>query len=152
MPFRRGAPLDGLQPSEDSMRLIILAALAVALVTTGCMAQRPVTQAYHVDANGSVSTATRSALNGSTAPGPQEIIGVYIPFIGTGLAIKAGLEWDGITGPIVIPVPTGPSAASYGAPCAAPQAAPPCYTPQVQPQRTVTLPVPRAAAPIKWCP
>ncbi len=45
----------------------------------------------------------RSALEGSPAPGPQEIIGVYVPFPGTGLSIKAGLAWDGVTrGPVVI--------------------------------------------------
>lgn len=139
------------------MRYGIFAALIAALILGGCAAQRPTTQAYHVDSQGNVSTATRSALNGSTAPGPQEIIGVYIPFVGTGLALKAGLEWDGVGGPIVIPVPIGPSAAVQADPCVAPQAAP-CaqYVPQaVAPRQHVTLPVPvesRPVGPFSLCP
>lgn len=136
------------------MRYGILVALVAMFCLCGCVANRPTTQAYHVDATGAVTGATRSALNGSTAPGPQEIIGVYIPFVGTGLAIKAGLEWDGVSNPIVIPVPIGPSAAASSAdPCAVPQAAAPCSVQQyAAPQRTVTLPVPQAAPPFNWCP
>lgn len=115
------------------MRRILFVVVA-ACAFAGCVSRQAPVRAVHVGADGSVSQATRSAMNGSTAPGPQEIVGVYIPFIGTGLAIKAGLEWDGATGPIVIPVPLGETYAA--SPCELPRAAAsPCQT-----TRTVMVP------------
>lgn len=117
------------------MRALLASLLVFPLA--GCVAPRNASSTYGVSADGTVSRQTRSAMNGSTDAGPQEIFGLYIPFVGTGLAVKAGLEWDGNPGPIVIPV--GAQAAPYGAcgapvaapsPCAAPLAAPaPCATP-----------------------
>lgn len=110
-------------------------ALAMLLVfpLAGCVASRNASATYGVDSAGTVTRQTRSAVNGSTDAGPQEILGVYIPFIGTGLAIKAGLEWDGSPGPIVIPVG---AQATYGAsPCELPRAAAPCGV-----MRTVMVP------------
>lgn len=121
------------------MRYVVLVALAGLVLLAGCAAPRPTTQAYHVDSTGAVTGATRSALNGSTAPGAQEIIGIYLPFPETGLAVKAGLEWDGT--PTVWTPPIGPSAAVQADPCVAPA---PQQTYYVQQVRTVTLPVPAA--------
>jgi len=84
--------------------LVLIALAAMVGMTAGCQATKSPEAAYHVNGQGQVSAATRSAMNGSTAPGPQEIIGVYLPFIGTGLAMKAGLEWDGIPGTITVPI------------------------------------------------
>ncbi len=103
----------------------------IALVVTGCVSQRPAEQAYIVDSRGAVSAGTRSALNGSTAPGAQEIIGLYLPFPGTGLAIKAGVEWDGT--PRVIEVP-------MAAPAAAPQVVTTQRTVMVPETRTIMVP------------
>ena len=82
------------------------------LPLVGCVsrAQSP-ESAYIVNAQGATSPAARSALNGSTAPGKQEIIGIYIPFVGTGLALKGGLEWDGTPTVIEVPVASAPQAA-----------------------------------------
>lgn len=105
------------------MRLTL--ALFPVLLLTGCVAPRSTSATYGVDSAGNVSRQTRAAVNGSTDAGPQEILGIYIPFVGTGLAVKAGLEWDGTPGPIVIPVGAPP--ATYGAsPCELPRAAGPC--------------------------
>ncbi len=93
-----------------------IAACVAVLALAGCAAQRPASRTYGVDSNGAVSAQTRSALNGSSAAGPQEIIGVYIPFPGTGLSVKAGLEWDGV--PVVIN-PVVPVQAYEAAPAAA---------------------------------
>lgn len=134
---------------------VVLAVLAGAL--GGCAMQRQSPEnAYVVNAQGATAPIARSALAGSTAPGKQEILGLYIPFIGTGLAVKAGLEWDGT--PTVIEVPVA------NAPAAAPMASPQCveeqvveYVPEtrmVPRTRTVKralVPVPMAAPP-KSCP
>lgn len=88
------------------MRSICLIALLLAavLVAGCCGATKPAETSYIVNSQGAVSAATRSAMDGSTAPGKQEIIGIYLPFIGTGLAAKAALEWDGTPGTITVPV------------------------------------------------
>lgn len=113
--------------------------------------------AYIVNSQGAVSPTTRSALAGSTAPGRQEILGLYIPFIGTGLAVKAGLEWDGT--PTVIEVPVA-SAPQYAAPQAAPTMVPrtvmvpetrTVMVPKTVYDRQVTIPVPQVA-PQSGCP
>lgn len=127
-------------------------ALFLPLALCGCVsrAQSP-ESAYIVNAQGATSPAARSALNGSTAPGRQEIIGIYIPFVGTGLALKGGLEWDGT--PTVIEVPVA------SAPQAAPQVAEETETYYVPETRMVpkTRTVKRAAVPVpqaapKACP
>lgn len=131
------------------MRIIALLALLLVPFLTGCTMQRPASQAYTVDEQGTVSAATRSALNGDTGPGKQEIVGVYIPFVGTGLALKAGLEWDGV------PVVVTPNRAQ-AAPCSGPQTieVEEVYTEMQPVQRTrkvqrqvVPIPVPQRAAP-----
>lgn len=90
------------------MRLILALLCAVSLCA--CATARQPEAACIVNSQGAVSPTTRSALAGSTAPGRQEIIGIYIPFVGTGLAVKAGLEWDGT--PTVIEVPVAPPLAA----------------------------------------
>ena len=117
--------------------LVLIPTLLLLIPLAGCCATQPAEQAYTVNSLGQVSAATRSAMDGSTAPGKQELIGVYLPFIGTGLAVKAAVEWDGTPPPgvITIPVPVSsspqaqPSSCGYAAPVAAPQ--------------TVTIPIPR---------
>lgn len=127
----------------------LLALVAIPLIA-GCAGARQPSSTYGVSADGTVSAETRSALSGSTAPGRQEILGIYLPF--PPFAVKAGLEYDG-TLPIIIGQPPAPQVA--------PQAAAPCvqttyreetYTEMVPVQRTrqvpvkqVTLPVPQAA-------
>lgn len=87
------------------MRPTFFFAIIACLLVAGCACnQQPAETAYTVNSQGAVSAGTRSALNGSTAPGRQEIIGVYLPFVGTGLAAKAGLEWDGTPGMIEVPI------------------------------------------------
>lgn len=76
------------------MRLLLPLVL-VGLFLSGCASQRPAKSAYTVDANGQVSASTRSALEGDTGPGKQELVGLYLPV--PPFAIKAGLEWDGTT-------------------------------------------------------
>ena len=119
----------------------------VALVLCSCaMQQRQPEQAYIVNAQGATSPTSRSALAGSTAPGKQEILGFYIPFIGTGIALKAGIEWDGT--PTVIEVPIA------SAPHAAPQVVEETETyyvpetrmvPKTRTVKRATVPVPQAA-------
>ena len=138
-----------------------LLALMVALFTsTACVAARNNAQpesAYIVNSQGAVSPTSRSALAGSTAPGKQELIGFYMPFIGTGLAIKAGLEWDGTPTVIAVPVASAPQ---YAAPQAAPTMVPrtvmvpetrTVMVPKTVYDRQVTIPVPQAA-PQTGCP
>ena len=72
--------------------LSLLAFFAMT-ITIGCASARPAKSAYTVDANGTVSAGTRSALDGDTGPGKQELLGVYLPF--GPFAVKAGVEWDG---------------------------------------------------------
>ena len=134
------------------LSIFVLAFLATPLC--GCAAQRPAgaEQAYIVNSQGQTAPTTRSALAGSTAPGKQELIGVYIPFVGTGLAIKAGLEYDG--SPTVIEIPVG-QAAPYAAPCA-PQYVDEQVTemvpetrmvPRTRTIRRAIVPIPRAVEP-----
>lgn len=122
-------------------RIALLALILAAVLFAGCRSNPAApTAAYHVDGQGQVSAAARSALNGSTAPGRQEIVGVYVPFIGTGLALKAGLEWDGMPG--VVEVPVGPFQQQGAVPTVAQQQA------VMVPQRVVipqTVVVPHAA-------
>lgn len=98
-------------------RLAFLAAIAaLSLSLSACQSARTDTQqAYVVNSQGAVSPTTRSALAGSTAPGAQEIVGLYVPFLGTGLALKAGLEYDGNPTVITIPVANAPQAAPQAA-------------------------------------
>lgn len=121
--------------------------LMALLLLTGCAAQRPASTSYGVSADGTVSAETRSALSGSTAPGRQELIGVYLPF--PPFAIKGGLEWDGM--PVVI----GPTPSAQAAPCGVQttfveetytEMVPVQKTRQV-PVRSVSLPVPRQSTP-----
>lgn len=131
------------------MRSTIFALLAVLLLVSlaGCVApQRAPESAYIVDSRGATSPTARSALAGSTAPGKQEILGLYIPFLGTGLAVKAGLEYDGT--PTVIEVPIGQAAP------AAPQVVEETETyyvpetrmiPKTRTVRRAVVPVPQAA-------
>lgn len=128
----------------------VILALVAILPLGGCFAQRAqgAEQAYIVNSQGATAPTARSALAGSTAPGKQEIIGIYLPFIGTGLAVKAGLEWDG--SPTVIEVPVA----------SAPQAAPQCVeeqvteyvpetrmVPRTRTIRRAVVPIPQAAPP-----
>lgn len=116
-------------------RLALLAVVLASSVLAGCaMPSRGGTTSSTraIRSDGTVGVETRSALNGSTEPGSkQEILGLYIPFIGTGLAIKAGLEYDpGAGGVITIPIggQTAPAPYAVG-PCGVPQAAAaPCST------------------------
>jgi hypothetical protein len=139
---------------------ILLIACLLSLSLSACVAARNNAQpesAYIVNSQGAVSPTSRSALAGSTAPGKQEILGLYIPFIGTGLAVKAGLEWDGT--PTVIEVPVA-SAPQYAAPQSAPTMVPrtvmvpetrTVMVPKTVYDRQVTIPVPQAA-PQTGCP
>ena len=111
----------------------ILAALAVPL--SGCVANRAQPeQAYVVNSQGAVAPTTRSALAGSTAPGAQEIVGIYLPLLGTGIAFKAGIEYDGQPTQIVVPI---------APPFSASQAAPQCVDEQVTEYVPETRMVPR---------
>lgn len=145
-------------------RFLRFLALAVLFLATfpvvGCAsAQRSPEQAYIVNAQGATSPTARSALAGSTAPGKQEILGLYIPFIGTGLAIKAGLEYDGTPTVIEVPIASAPQAAAA---CESPQfvevqrtvMVPETYTetktrmvPRTVTERRAVVPIPRAAEP-----
>lgn len=94
-------------------RFAMLALVTVAAALSGCVTRQASTEAaYVVNSQGAVSPIARSALAGSTAAGKQEIIGVYVPFVGTGLALKAGLEWDGTPTVIEVPVASAPQAAA----------------------------------------
>lgn len=91
-------------------------ALAAGCAAPSAQARRTV----GVGSDGSVVGETRSALSGSTEGGPQELVGVYLPF--GPFAVKAGLQWDGtplIVNP-VIPL-AAPAPAALGA-CEAPRA------------------------------
>lgn len=136
--------------------LLVLAACSMPLVA--CVSRNPVPaeSAYIVNSQGAVSPTTRSALAGSTAPGRQELLGIYIPFIGTGLAIKAGLEWDGAPTVIEIPVASTPQYAPQAAPTMVPRTVmvPETRTvmvPKTVYDRQVTIPVPQAT-PQNACP
>lgn len=99
----------------------LLGALLFALVCSGCATQAQRKQAYVVSQSGAASAGVISAMDAMPGDtGPQEIIGVNIPFIGTGLALKAGLIWNGAPGVITIPVPVAqaPQFAPMAAPCA----------------------------------
>lgn len=123
-------------------------AIVLAFVTVGC-AQQPAKQAYTVDADGNVSAGVRSAMDGTTAPGQQELVGVYLPF--PPFAIKGGLLWDGTTfnfgggSPQRVVVP-------QAAPCMTETFRTETWTEMVPVQRTrqvpvrsVPIPVPQAA-------
>ncbi len=115
--------------------LVGLVAVLAAALCCGCATQssRSAEAAYMVDAQGATTPIARSALAGSTAPGRQEIVGLYVP-LGPNLAIKAGLEWDGT--PTVIQVPLASPGAQY-----VPQYAPQSVAPQtVVVPRTVLQP------------
>lgn len=118
--------------------------LPLLLILSGCAGARPASSTYAVSEDGTVTAQTRSALDGSLAPGPQEIIGIALPF--PPFMIKGGLLWDGA------PVTIGPS--KQASPCQAPHTVEveETYTEMVPVQRTrkvqrqmVPLPVPQAA-------
>lgn len=101
----------------------LLTLFAATFAACASNASRTVKQAYMAGSDGTIAPATRSAIDGTTdAGGPQEIIAVYVPLLGSGLAIKGGLVWDGTTW---APGGQQPQAASFAAPAA-------CYGAQSQ--------------------
>ena len=103
--------------------------LALALVS--CSSPGATTQSgyatYATGGSGVMVPATRSASDGDTSPGKQEILGLYLP-LGPNLEIKAGLNWN-------------QKATVVQLPPLATQAAPACEAPQyVDVQRTVMVP------------
>lgn len=125
-----------------------LALVLVALVAlVGCVGQNPNPQnAYLVNSQGAVSAGARSALDGTTAPGRQEIIGVYLPFPGTGLAVKAGVEWDGTPRVVEVPMaaPSSPQTVTTQRTVMVPETRT-VLVPRTVEERSVVLPVPQAA-------
>ena len=94
-------------------RFASLVAAGALVALAGCVSRASTPEsAYVVNSQGAVTPIARSALAGSTAPGKQEIIGLYVPFVGTGLALKAGLEWDGTPVVVEVPVASQPQAAA----------------------------------------
>lgn len=141
---------------KRSFLMMLMFALVAPLAGCAMQRQQPTEQAYIADSQGNVTAAARSALNGSTAPGKQEIIGLYIPFVGTGLAVKAGLEWDGTPTVIQVPVASAPMAAPQSSSTLVPRTVmvPETRTvmvPKTVYDRQVTIPVPQAA-PQTGCP
>lgn len=145
-----------MRSSPFARFLIPLVAALVVLPLVGCVSRQAAPEsAYVVNSQGAVAPIARSALAGSTAPGKQEIIGIYVPFVGTGLAIKAGLEWDGTPTVIEVPVANAPAAQS------APQYVETQETyyepetrmvPKTRTVRRALVPVPAAAPQSKPCP
>lgn len=103
--------------------------LLLALAVAGCYSPARSSRTYSVNSEGATSAGVRAAADaipGET--GPQEIIGIALPF-GPFVA-KGALLWDGTTWSPTIPM------SAQAAPCALPSAAPQgCST-----QRTVMVP------------
>lgn len=134
---------------------VLAAVLASSLLSACVTKQQPAESAYVVNSQGAVSPIARSALAGSTAPGKQEIIGLYIPFVGTGLAIKAGLEWDGTPTVIEVPVANAPQAAPQTTTVQRTVMVPETRTvlvPKTVYEKQVTIPVPNDAPAKPQCP
>ncbi len=138
--------------------IVVLLSIFALSALAGCAAQKPAKQAYIVDQNGQVSVATRSALDGSPAPGRQEIIAFYLPPI-PGIPgspdFRAGITADPseFQFPIIISPPLA-APTSFASPCAGPQTLEVEESYQVPETRMVTktrmvkrvvLPVPQAA-------
>lgn len=102
--------------------LIFLSAALLAIPLAGCVGSNTRAQAVKVRSDGTQSAGVISALDAMPGEtGPQEIIGINIPFVGTGLALKAGLIWDGAPGVITIPVGQAAPAPYAADACAGPQ-------------------------------
>ena len=108
----------------------ILAAFLFAIALVGCSSPGATTQSgyatYATGGSGVMVPATRSASDGDTSPGKQEILGLYLP-LGPNLEIKAGLNWNQKATVITLPP-------------LATQAAPVCEPQYVEVQRTVMVP------------
>ena len=149
-----------------SLALFLVVALAVGLTACSSAPKAP-EQAYIVNSHGATSIATRSALDGSPAPGRQEIIALYLPPI-PGIPgapdFRAGITMDpsALQFPIIISPPLpGAQAAPY---CAGPQYIDEQVTemvpetrmvPRTRTVRKVVVPAPQAApqaAPTNPCP
>lgn len=137
---------------------LVLALAAFSLFAfAGCAAQtqRPAEQAFIANSQGQVSAGTRSALDGSPAPGRQEILAFYLPPI-LGLPgapdFRAGITLDpsGLQFPIIIPPPTFAAPAVAPSACAGPQIIEEQVTEMVPETRMVprTRTVRRAIVPI----
>lgn len=134
-----------------------LAVVAVAFLLVGCAAQRAPSSTYGVAADGTVTAQTRSAVDGSLAPGRQELFAFYLPI--PPFDFRAGITWDGT--PITFN-PVAPAAQAQAAPQAATceevmvpvqrtRMVPQTYT-ELVPQKRVAIPVPQAAQPQCPCP
>jgi hypothetical protein len=144
-------------------RFLVLVCALVALPLVGCaMPQRkPASHAVIVDSQGTTSVGTRSASDGSPAPGRQEFVGIYVPpmpFLPWDLDFRGSITGDPSKGP-TLPIIVGPTPPTAPAPSsfAAQGACPPGWieerrfvpAPRVAPPapRTVTIPVPQEAVP-----
>lgn len=135
---------------------LIACLLLVGAVLAGCASRQPASTAYTVDQNGTVSAGTRSALDGTNAPGRQELFGLFIP-VGP-FGVKAGIDWDGTTWTWPAPSAQAATASPQAAACEEVMVQE-TYTEMVPVQRTrsvpqkrVTIPVPRAAPQQCPCP
>lgn len=77
---------------------LVLALLAAPLVACSSSPGATTQSGYATYAtsgggSGVMVPATRSASDGDTSPGKQEILGIYLP-LGPNLEIKAGLNWN----------------------------------------------------------
>lgn len=77
--------------------LFLALALFAILPLGACSSPGATTQSgyatYATGGSGVMVPATRSASDGDTSPGKQEILGIYLP-LGPNLEIKAGLNWN----------------------------------------------------------
>lgn len=105
---------------------------AILLLLSACSVSRQ-TRTVHVSSDGSQAAGVRSAADGVPGEGgPQELVGIYVPF--GPFAVKGALLWDGTTFVPPIPLPlAAPAAVHLSAPCAAPQT--------VDVEETYTVPV-----------
>lgn len=106
--------------------LVLLALPLVACSSPGATTQSGYSAYAASGGSGVMVPATRSASDGDTSPGKQEILGIYLP-LGPNLEIKAGLNWNQKATVVQLP------------PLAA-QAAPVCEPQYVDVQRTVMVP------------
>jgi len=110
-------------------RAIVLFAIVLAIFPlVGCSSPGATTQAayaYSSTTGGAVIPATRSASDGSTEPGPQELLGIYLPF--GDFDVKGAVRWNRKASVITIPAP-------FAEPAAA------CAPQYVDVQRTVMVP------------